>query len=376
MVSMDNSHYEYDEILSEIQKNIGRQVEAELQYKPVQHIKKSLTWMKIPVIVLGLILVIGGSVLFASNYILNRINYESDADVAKLPEDEGLVANAKEVNLPDGKEYIGNDQKVINILLIGEEAMDDARGRSDAMIVATINQDQKSLKLTSFMRDTYVQIPGYINNKLNAAFNKGGGPLLCKTIENNFNLKIDGYVRVDFDDFKNIIDKLDGVEITLTKNEASYLNRTNYISNKADRNVVEGTQVLNGTQALGYSRIRYVKGITDEQDDQGRTSRQRIVLNAIFEKYKTKNIVELVDIANDILPLVTTNMKKKDIISYLATVVTLKVNKLETLRIPVDNGYKNEKLYIGNASRKTAVLIPDLQINYEELSKFIYGELN
>lgn len=331
-------------------------------------------WLKILTIVFSVVMIVSiGGMYAVSNY-LDRINYTDWSNTEKLAEEfdkdntDGLdIVDPDSINLNSGTS-LRTDQDVINILLVGEEAIGgDARGRTDSMMIATINTKQKALKLTSIMRDLYVAIPGYSDNKLNAAYHNGGMPLLKQTIEENFDIEIDGSVLVDFDDFEDIIDRLGGVEITLTANEAAYLNRTNYISNPIYRNVRAGTQTLNGNQALGYSRIRYVKTET-ERDDFGRTSRQRTVLNAIFDKYKSKSLPELATILYDILPLVTTDIDKSTIMDYLSTVVTLGATELETMRIPVDNAYTSGSV------RGMSVLLPNtLQDNIDALHTFIFG---
>jgi len=170
---------------------------------------------------------------------------------------------------------------------------------------------------------------------------------------------------VGFDTFEDIIDKLGGVTITLTGNEADYLNSTNYISKEEYRHVITGTQVLNGNQALGYCRIRYVATGDHELNDFGRTSRQRIVLNAIYEKYKTKSLPELALLANSILPDITTDLSKEQFTSYLKELTEIKENDLMTLRIPADNMYD-----VGTV-RGMSVLIPDMKENTALLQNFI-----
>ncbi|MBS5931827.1 MAG: LCP family protein [Clostridiales bacterium] len=332
-------------------------------------------WLKILSIVFSVVMVVSIGGMYAVSHYLDRINYTDWSNTEKLSEEfdqddiDGLdVVDPNSISLSSGGS-LRTDQDVINILLVGEEAMFDggSRGRTDSMMIATINVKQKALKLTSIMRDLYVAIPGYSDNKLNAAYHNGGMPLLKQTIEENFDIELDGSVLVNFAGFEEIINRLGGVEITLTANEAAYLNRTNYISNPIYRNVRAGTQTLNGNQALGYSRIRYVRTET-ESDDFGRTSRQRTVLNAIFDKYKSKSLPELVTILYDILPLVTTDINKSTIMDYLTTVVTLGTTELETMRIPIDNAFSNSSV------RGMSVLLPNsLQDNIDALHTFIFG---
>ena len=191
------------------------------------------------------------------------------------------------------------EDKVSNILLIGMETFEGAK-ITDTMIIASINSEKNTIKLTSLMRDLYVKIPGHDNAKMNSAYAKGGIDELYDTIETNFGVKMDGYILVDFSDFENVIDYIGGIDVTLTQKEANYLNTTNYISEPAYRNVVAGTQLMNGNQVLGYCRIRKVATET-EHDDFGRTQRQRIVLEQIFEKLRSKNVVQLGLLMNKIL---------------------------------------------------------------------------
>lgn len=338
--------------------------------------KKMAAWLKVSTIVFSIILFLGIGLIASVKIYLGRLDRSFDTEVKKEIDEVDDLNEFEEMN-PDNvkwSQYYENAKQVsgvVNILLVGEEAINDggSRGRTDSIMIATINTRIKALKLTSIMRDTYVQIPGgYKDNKVNAAYHIGGIPLLKDTIEANFDVKIDGSVLVNFDGFEQIIDKLGGVEITLTESEAKYLRTTNYISKKENRNVVEGKQTLNGNQALGYARIRYRATADGTRDDFGRTSRHRILLTAIFDKYKTKNFAQLATIAYDILPLVTTDISDADIINYLSTVVTMGTTELETFRIPTDDGYYGAKI------RGMSVLVPDLNANRSSLHNFIFAE--
>lgn len=260
---------------------------------------------------------------------------------------------------------------VYNILLLGEEAigMGDGRGRTDVIVIATLNTIDKKVKLTSLMRDTYVQIPGYRDNKLNSAYEKGGIDLLYETIALNFDIRLDGCAKVNFKNFEKIIDSLGGLDLTLTANEAHYLNTTNYISKKKYRNVKEGLQHMNGNQVLGYARVRKRATITGNNNDYGRTDRHRIVLNAIFEKYKTKSKVELASLMFRILPMITTDIDRDCFEMLLNSFMEMKTTKVEQLRIPA-NGTFTDNVKV----RGMSVLIPDLNKNIDVLHKFIFGK--
>lgn len=256
-----------------------------------------------------------------------------------------------------------------NVLLIGVEALPQLGGgsRSDTMILVSINSKEKKIHMTSFMRDMYLEIPGRGYDKLNAAYAYGGADLLIDTLEYNFLVKIDGYAKVGFDSFEWIVDRLGGVEITLTAEEAEYLRTHNYISKKEYRNVVAGTQLMNGNQVLGYCRVRMVPNINGSHSDFGRTERQRIVLSKIFNKYKESNVFSMLSILNDCLPRVTTNVSKTDIQTLLETVVEERILSMDTMRLPISGGYSSTK--VAGAD----VLAVYLDKNVEALHEFVFG---
>lgn len=307
--------------------------------------------------------------VFLISYGLFRINYANSSQRAESDLTAEELA-AQETLPPRTEEQIKLDEQVINILLIGEEKIGsgDANGRSDSMMIASMNTETKSLKLVSIMRDCYVSIPGYRDNKLNAAFAFGGGELLCETIEQNFGIKLDGYVRVNFAGFRKLIDSLGGVEIELTEAEAQYLNTTNYISDKTQRNVVPGKQIATGTQALGYCRVRKRAAINGENDDFGRTYRQRAVLSQVYDKVKELNVVDAVSLVNELLPSVTTNIGKVDILNYAKAVLQMNIPEIEQKRIPINGAYSGQRLYCGES------LVLNFELNNKELWNFIYGD--
>ena len=197
-------------------------------------------------------------------------------------------------NVDLGDVEVKSDKSIVNILVVGADKRDELGeeeyGRSDTIMIATLDKKHDRLKLTSLMRDMYVDIPGYGKDKFNASYSYGGPELLYKTIATNFGITLDGYAVVDFDAFRDIIDAVGGVDVELTEQEANYLNTTNYISGKKNRNVVPGKNRMNGAQALGYCRVRYVPNIAGTENDQGRTERQRWVMEGIFKRVKQMQI--------------------------------------------------------------------------------------
>ena len=284
---------------------------------------------------------------------------------------DGPEADISKIEWPNNYGAGRKEEGVYNILLLGEEAIGSGsgRGRTDLMIIATLNTNTKEIKLTSLMRDLLVKIPGYKENKLNSVYEKDGIDLLYTTIAMNFDIHIDGTALVNFENFEKIIDELGGLELTLTRGEARYLNSTNYISNPAYRNVKEGTQLLNGNQVLGYSRIRKRATITGNNNDYGRTDRHRLILNAIFDKYKTTSKATLASIMFRLLPMVSTDIDNKNFELLLNSFIEMGTMEIQQLRLPADKTFTDTQKVRG-----MFVLIPDYNKNIEILHEFIFGD--
>lgn len=259
---------------------------------------------------------------------------------------------------------------ITNYLIFGIEEFGGARN-TDSMMIASINTKDDTLKLTSLLRDSYVEIPGYKANKLNSAYSRGGARLLVDTIELNYKIKIDGYVSVDFKSFEKIVDLLGGVTIELGKEEAKYLNKTNYISKKSNRNVKAGVNKLNGNQVMGYVRVRKVKTLGGVNNDYGRIVRQQRALKAIFDSYKSpKNLIKILPVTKKCLGYATTNLTQDQIEKALEAVVENRITKLDTFRIPVDGAFESPRRYNGIGYP----LVLDWEENRIELYKFIFSD--
>lgn len=369
-----------DEFLDEINLSLAKQISTELEdtdtnsnmgedmkkkrnYKGVKIF--AIAFSSLMIVVLLLAFTPAGKKLvfsIAGGYIYGKLETKAQ------PSDDNLENENNETE----QKPVKVNQHIVNILLLGVEEIGGA-SNTDLMIVATMNTKDNTMKLTSIMRDLYVEIPGYSNNRLNSAFAKGGIDLLYQTIKKNFDVDIDGYVLVNFSAFEKVVDLVGGVDVTLTKTEANYLNTTNYISNPAYRNVHEGTQLMNGNQALGYCRVRKVSTGT-ENNDFGRTQRQRAVLNSIFEKVKSKNILQLGLLMNDILTKVKieTDISQSEFNQYLEEAASLNVKSLEQHRIPSDGNYMGQKVQMGKYMQE--VLVPtDWEAARKEIHDFIYG---
>ena len=233
-----------------------------------------------------------------------------------------------------------DDDGLLNIMIVGQDRRaGQGDQRSDSMMLVSINTETKKVSLISFLRDMYVHIPreGYADNRLNTAYRFGGLTLLKETMRYNFGVSIDGCFECDFFDFIDIINMLGGVEITLTDREAAYLG------------LEPGTQVLNGENALAYARIRKI------DSDFKRTERQRKILMTLFNKFKDAGVIELKNIADEILPKLSTDMSTNDRLNLLLTLLPM-VSSLEvkTYAVPFSGAYKDAVI------RKMMVLVPDL----------------
>ena len=293
----------------------------------------------------------------------------------------------------EGTEAVSKDY-VKNILLIGidNRHFEDPRiqpGNADAIILLSINEKTKDIYMTSFMRDLYIYldyppeieamknpdgtqkyVDGY--DKINRSNAVGGPELLLDTIENNFKIKVDQYVLINFYSLIDIIDVLGGIEVTITDAEAEAMN--NYIRDMdRDRGVEDyetanilsggGTMVLNGVQAVGYSRERQTTG-----SDYARTERQRYVLSKVFEKAKTMSLTKLNELANTFLPMVMTNISEGEIMTYVTDAITYLGYDWNEIRVPFDGLYTTQQI------NKQGMLIPDYAATSDKLIETIYGE--
>lgn len=286
-----------------------------------------------------------------------RLELEVNVALNSINRNSGEVLSKVKVSDYD----LASDKDIINILLIGSDkrASWTQTGRSDSTMIATLDLKHKKLKLTSLMRDMYIQIPGRGEDRFNAAYSFGGVSLLYQTIASNFGLKLDGYVLVDFKAFQEVIQKIGGVKIKLTDAEYHYL--TTAYKKGSVLDLKPGVNNMNGAQALAYSRIRQ-----DAKGDFGRTERQRKVMQAIFTEAKSMSFTKLIDLAEGILPYISTDLSNDDIISYLKAIIMLGTTDINQMRIPIDNSYSQDRI------RKMAVLIPDLEVNIKALKDFIF----
>lgn len=328
--------------------------------------KSTTSWQRIVLIILCVVLALILMVMIVGtvylNHLLGSINRTqgssstlSQEDASRLEqqqiEEEGPLdpgaetMDDKSVTWPSNPHtLLGKDEEIVNILLIGQDRRPgEGRARSDSMILCTFNPSAGTLTMTSFMRDLYVQIPGYQDTRINAAYPLGGMELLDETLAVNFGVHVDANVEVDFSGFQSIIDALGGVDIYLSSAEANHLNNNGW-------SLVEGMNHLTGEQALAYSRIRYL------DSDFYRTQRQRNVIASLFEAYKGLSLDRMLSVLNSILPYVTTDMTDSQITGYLTQLFPMLANcTVTSQRIPMDDAYTPTSI------RGMSVLVPDLE---------------
>lgn len=305
-------------------------------------------------------IVLLGALLFV-NSMLNKINRMDADDAERIPREEETIEK------DDGsEETIGEDEKsnfivvdgiemlqdenIKNILLIGQDRREgQGRERSDSIIICSIDEESDKIILTSIMRDTYVQIPGYSDNRINAAYKFGGAPLLNEVIEKNFGIHIDANVEVDFNGFVQGLNVVGNLEIELNTEEAAHLG------------LEEGVNSLTPSQCLSYARTRYVGN-----SDWERTERQKRVLMAAFDKVMYLTPGEILELANELLPCVSTDLSNGEIIDYVSKVVTSHMIITENHRIPVDGTYTTKSI------SGMSVLVPNCKANNQYLKENIY----
>lgn len=309
----------------------------------------------------------------ASEWEINGNEIEKILSEDNLPDSTDDEIDALELsirtNMENQAEELMGNKKVFNILLIGCDAREEGGpGRADSIILISINKESEQLIATSIMRDIYVEIPGHGNNRINAAYAYGGADLLVETVEKNFKIQIDRYASVDFFVFMDIVDQMGGVELEISDEEFlvanAYINELNKLLDEpygTDWLPGGGSHLLNGKQALGYSRIRYV-GDADFE----RTQRQRAVLEQIFNKVKDYNLIELNSLLNIVLPEVTTDLTEGEVITLALGMNAYKKYELKQYRLPYDGTWRNMHI------RGMSVLGIDFEENIRKLKKDLY----
>lgn len=329
----------------------------------------------VAVLVLSLIIAVSGVLMVAADQMMNRIHFVDETASSAGSQGGNILAPVQSTGsgpVTDAKSgLLGglyHDDAVTNILLLG---VDDYRsgdiGRTDSMIMVSVDNRRQKLKLTSLMRDLYVAVPGYGSTRINSAYSiaHGGAPgarLLINTIEANFGTDIDRFVVIDNSAFDTIIEDLGGVQVTLTQGEADLINSE---SGDPRKNLSAGTFLLSGKQAHYYCRIRKIG------NDYARTERQRKVITSIVSALQqANNLGKIYGILNKVLPLVTTNFTKDEILSMAANSLSYLNYPVSQCRIPADGEFTDATVTL--SGMPADVLVPNLERCKETLADFVY----
>lgn len=333
---------------------------------------------RIVCIVLSVIFLLSGSGFVYYYSILNSMNY---VDISNDNDN-------KDSTLPSSSDVFGSgtsnsdllqNSKVLNVMLFGEDNNQGEKyGRTDTMIMLSIDNIHKKIKLTSFQRDTYVYIPGNGYDKINASYTLGGAKLSIQTIEANFGIKIDRYAVVDFESFIKIIDTLGGIDMEINQDEIDYINYQMYKNDQTDtaKTITDapGNVHLNGQEALWYARDRgLTKGEDDNEigidgDDWDRTSRQRKLLETLFDSMKSADLGQIVSIVSSIGPLITTNLKKDEITALVSNALTYLKYDVEQYYVPEEGLW----YYDDNTPSGSVIRIADMEKQRIAFAKFVY----
>lgn len=378
----------------ELTEETNEKVEMTPEEKKKRRKKKALLII-LPIIslILVVVLVVGGFVIHK----FSLINIDDEESTTINPTQEFVEAEDDTLDFAEMDDATGNDfreilknwatnggdkmssEDVINVLLIGSDASAELNGRvnvtdkgnTDAMIMVSIDKVNETIKLVSFMRDSYTYMDQFDRYaKLNAACQNGGPAYLVETIENDYKIEIDGYVLVDFDSFTQVIDILGGVTVDVPAYVIPYMNGAiKEVNGNQITNTKGGVMTLDGKQALAFSRIRY----SDSDGDVSRVGRQRQVINALIDKCLNASLAEINEVADVILANVRTNISQKSILSYAAQAVSGGWARFEITEVTMptpDTRY-------GYSSRSTAwIWIVDYPLAAQKLQLELYGDTN
>jgi polyisoprenyl-teichoic acid--peptidoglycan teichoic acid transferase len=311
-----------------------------------------------PFFIVSLVLLLG-SIIGAASYIYQQLNYVDTVKINKSARALGIKSQVT-------ASVAGLSQPPVNIALFGlDKRPGDKFGNSDAIMIVSISYATNKIKLSSIMRDTYVNIDSVGKDKINAAFRIGGPQLAMKTLNQNFSLNIKDFVSVDFNGMAHVIDAVGGLTIDVNEEEMrwvnAYLDENNRNSKVLPPYLTRpGLQTLNGKQAVAYTRIRYV-GTDDD-----RTQRQRTVLSLILKKLKSAGASEYPDLVGRVLPYVDTSLPKFELLSLGASVFVNDVRTIEERRFPLHTEAQ------GKMINGTWYLVADLKATSKSMFDYMF----
>lgn len=286
---------------------------------------------------------------------------------SKMNKLKSVKLNTDKLNISD---EVQHEEGYTNVALFGLDSRENDLGkgnRSDTIMIASLNNDTKEVKLVSIYRDTLLELDDGSYNKANAAYAFGGPEGAVSLINRNLDMNIEKYVTVNFNALVDVIDAVGGLDLELTHDEVVHMNNycveTSKVTGKSYEKIepeVEGTYHLNGVQAVSYSRIRYTAG-----GDFKRAERQRLVLQKIADKVQNMSVGTVNKIIDSVFPQISTNFTLAEMIGYAKNLTKYKLG--DSIGFPADNttDMLNE---VGS------VVIPDtLSSNVMEVHKFLFG---
>ena len=319
--------------------------------------KRKRIWPKIVLGLVAVILVIAGALVW---------KFDSTVKKVKTVEIDKEDLNINEEQL-DKYEY---SKDIVNIALLGVDSEEGQAGRSDSIMILTVDTIHNKIKLTSIMRDSYVNISGRGMDKINHAYAFGKEQLALQTINENFGLNVKDYALVNFTSLPEIVDALNGVDLEIKQDEIEYLNQyidsINALEGTSSAHITTaGTQHLDGVQTLAYARIRYTDG-----GDYVRTERHRTVLTALFKQILDKPATEYLGVLDKLLPYVQTSMNSSSIISLATNTLTaMSSPTIQQERLPLD-GYSEGVMIDG-----IYYLSFDIDYTKEKFMDYIFNDI-
>ena len=327
--------------------------------------KKNKINIKKIIISLSIILIL--SIIIIASFFINYINKINKVNLNKenlTSEDVSIYKDSNENNTISNNT---NNKYIKNIAMLGIDSGSDNIGRSDCILIATLDTEHKKIKLTSIIRDSYVNIPSKNNkDKINHAYAFGGPELALETLNQNFNLDITEFISVNLSSFPQIIDTIGGITLDIKEDEIklinTYINDLNFKNGTSSPDIIKsGTQSVDGTQALAYTRIRYTSG-----GDFERSHRQRIVLETVFKKIKELPVIKYPELLDVLIPMVDTNLTAQQILSLCLDFSSLNNNDIIEERFPKDEDAE------GKIINGVYYYVFDENITIAKMHKFIY----
>ena len=310
-------------------------------------------WIKRHKIIFGiLILLIICFLVMAMT--LGALLWNLNKDKVGVVDPDEVDPNADDVQIAREDQ---RDKDVVNVLLIGSDSRDPNAelGRSDTMILASFNKNQKKATALSFLRDSLVEIDGHGQSKLGHTFAYGGVGLTINTINKQFDLDVQDYVIVNFENLVGIIDQLGGIQVVLTEEEAEYYRQNGM------PDIVAGNVTLTGSQALAHARNRSL------DNDFGRTERQRDVIYGIYNKVlQQKDPGTVMSLISYCMTQVKTNMSVTEIYDLAMDVLSVDNLKTQQAAVPAEGTYEF------GTYEDMSVLNIDLEANKKKIEELLY----